>query len=103
MLWRPQKAVLCMSIGYFIYDTICCMAIDLDWANMLHHTASLLGMAGRHRAGPGACMHALLLPLEHAAVHGRHVCAMPCRVEASWCCACCSWRCPTPSCTRVSC
>jgi hypothetical protein len=34
-----------MSIGYFIYDTICCMAIDLDLANLLHHACSLLGMA----------------------------------------------------------
>ena len=46
-----------MSVGYFIYDTVCCMAIHLDWANMLHHTASLLGMAvGIAQGWVRACM-----------------------------------------------
>ena len=32
-------------MGYFLYDTVCCMAIELDLANLLHHACSLLGMA----------------------------------------------------------
>ena len=30
---------------YFLYDTVCCLLINHDWANFLHHVCTMLGMA----------------------------------------------------------
>jgi hypothetical protein len=39
-----QLTVLTMSLGYFVYDTICCLIIDFDVANLMHHLCTILGL-----------------------------------------------------------
>lgn len=36
-----QAVCLCITFGYFVYDTIGVYVIEHDWTNTLHHTASL--------------------------------------------------------------
>lgn len=40
-----QRLVLNISLGYFAYDTLCCLYIDFDYANVLHHLCTMLGLA----------------------------------------------------------
>ena len=88
---------------YFLYDTICCLLIDLDWANLLHHVCTMLGMAvglvqGRVR---GTAPHNVCC---HRGLSSRALIEQLWRsVGASWCCASSSWRCQTRSCTCGSC
>lgn len=34
-----------LSLGYFTYDMLCCLYIDLDFANVVHHLCTMLGLA----------------------------------------------------------
>ena len=40
-----QRWVLNNSLGYFTYDTLCCLVIDWDFANVVHHLCTMLGLA----------------------------------------------------------
>jgi hypothetical protein len=40
-----QMLVLTVSLGYFAYDTICCLFIDQDLFNFTHHVCTMLGLA----------------------------------------------------------
>ena len=40
-----QHFVLSVSLAYFLYDTVCCLLIDRDAANLLHHVFTCLGLA----------------------------------------------------------
>ena len=40
-----QRWVLNISLGYFTYDTLCCLYIDFDFANVIHHLCTMLGLA----------------------------------------------------------
>lgn len=40
-----QRSVMNLSLGYFTYDMLCCLYIDLDFANVVHHLCTMLGLA----------------------------------------------------------
>ena len=40
-----QRFVMNISLGYFTYDMLCCLYIDLDFANVAHHFCTMLGLA----------------------------------------------------------
>eukprot|EP00884_Botryococcus_braunii_P006540 jgi/Botrbrau1/15888/Bobra.40_1s0071.1 len=40
-----ELRVLTMSLGYFVYDTICCSLIDFDLPSFIHHLCTILGLS----------------------------------------------------------
>ena len=44
-LFALQRSVMNLSLGYFTYDMLCCLYIDLDFANVVHHLCTMLGLA----------------------------------------------------------
>ena len=40
-----QMTVLSVSLGYFVYDAVCCELIKHELANLLHHISTIVGLA----------------------------------------------------------
>ncbi|KAL0047282.1 hypothetical protein WJX82_011596 [Trebouxia sp. C0006] len=69
-----QRSVMNLSLGYFTYDMLCCLYIDLDFANVVHHLCTMLGLAvGVCNGVSGAeltfCL--LLMEVSNPFLHGR--------------------------------
>ncbi len=45
MLILIQVRALSVSLGYFIYDTVCCLLIENDPANTIHHICTIVAVA----------------------------------------------------------
>ena len=54
-----QRFVMNISLGYFTYDMLCCLVIDLDFANVAHHLCTMLGLA------VGVCNGVVRLPVKY--------------------------------------
>eukprot|EP00193_Tetraselmis_chui_P008522 CAMPEP_0177752760 /NCGR_PEP_ID=MMETSP0491_2-20121128/1088_1 /TAXON_ID=63592 /ORGANISM="Tetraselmis chuii, Strain PLY429" /LENGTH=237 /DNA_ID=CAMNT_0019267979 /DNA_START=43 /DNA_END=755 /DNA_ORIENTATION=- len=71
-----EIVALAVSLGYFTYDTICCMCDSLDVVGNLHHVATIAGLVvgvfnGTLRGGAGG------LPLPDGGFYTFHALAMP--------------------------
>ena len=45
MLCLLQVRALSVSLGYFIYDTVCCLLTEHDVANTAHHVCTVIAVA----------------------------------------------------------
>lgn len=42
---QSQRTVITVSLGYFLYDMICCELIKHELPNLLHHISTIAGLA----------------------------------------------------------
>lgn len=63
-----------ISLGYFTYDMMCCLYIDLDFANVAHHLCTMLGLA------VGVCNGVVRLQLASASGASVQIPSCVCRV-----------------------
>ncbi|KAK9830423.1 hypothetical protein WJX72_011688 [[Myrmecia] bisecta] len=74
---RPAELlVLSIATGYFFYDTLCCLIIDADLANFLHHVCTLAGLAigtFPQQSGVELTLCLLLMEVSNPMLHGRYL------------------------------
>ncbi|KAL3141132.1 hypothetical protein ABBQ38_003483 [Trebouxia sp. C0009 RCD-2024] len=69
-----QRFVMNISLGYFTYDMLCCLYIDLDFANVAHHLCTTLGLAVgvcNGVSGTELTFCLLLMEVSNPFLHGR--------------------------------
>ncbi|KAL3162496.1 hypothetical protein ABBQ32_010157 [Trebouxia sp. C0010 RCD-2024] len=69
-----QRVVMNISLGYFTYDMLCCLYIDLDFANVAHHFCTMLGLAVgvcNGVSGTELTFCLLLMEISNPFLHGR--------------------------------
>ena len=71
-----------ISLGYFTYDMLCCLYIDLDFANVAHHLCTMLGLAVGVCNGVVSCSCGAVLVMHIIQAQCPHT-KMLCRAEQS--------------------
>ena len=78
---NAQLSALVVSLGYFVYDTFCCLAIELtagkvDVATLLHHVATVAGLVvgvTRRTSGHELLMCLALMEVANPFMHLRSI------------------------------
>lgn len=78
---RAEEVAIAISLGYFVYDTVCCLAIAAmqhtlrtEVANSIHHGVSIAGLLaglGYGKCGPELVLALLLVESSNPFLHAR--------------------------------
>jgi hypothetical protein len=74
-----EEAAIAISLGYFVYDTACCLSIgEREAANNVHHVVSIAGLAAglfSHRCAAELVLALLLVEVSNPFLHVRSLLA----------------------------